>query len=70
MTVLERVRDFIIRQAPSKMCDDCITEQLNVSRRQHVNHKTNELAKLPNFDRHKDICTLCGNNKLVIKFNQ
>jgi hypothetical protein len=66
MTVLERVRDFIISQAPAATCDDCIARALKLSVRQHANHKTRELAKSPGFDRGKDRCWMCGATKEVI----
>ena len=34
------------RLAPDPICDDCITEKLGLSVRQHANHKTRELAFL------------------------
>jgi hypothetical protein len=67
MTVLEQVRSFVSRLAPEPVCDDCITERLNLSVRQHANHKTLELAGSPGFERRKGRCTLCGADKLVIR---
>jgi len=67
MTVLEDVRDFIIGHSPQAICDDCIASNLGLSVRQHANHKTRELAKLRGFDRRKDVCSLCGATKEVIR---
>lgn len=67
MTVLENVEILLARIVPQAICDDCVTEELGLSIRQHANHKTRALAKLPNFDRRKAACSLCGNVKLVIK---
>jgi len=67
MTVLDQVRDFIIRRSPLPTCDDCIADRLALSVRQHANHKTRELAKLRGFDRRKDVCSLCGETKEVIR---
>ena len=64
--VLDRVRAFIERLAPEPVCDDCITDRLSLSVRQHANHKTRELAGSPGFERRKDSCSLCGLIKLVI----
>lgn len=67
MTVLEDVRSLITRLAPDPICDDCIGERLSLSVRQHANHKTRELAGTEGFERRKDICSLCGDEKLVIR---
>jgi hypothetical protein len=47
--------------------DDCIAERLELSVRQHANHKTRELAGQGGFERRKDVCSLCGETKLVIR---
>ena len=65
-TVLDRVRAFIARLAPEAVCDDCIAERLELSVRQHANHKTRELAGTQGFVRAKGPCSLCGADKLVI----
>jgi hypothetical protein len=68
MTVLERVRDFVIFQEPNAVCDDCISARLNLSVRQHANHKTRELAEGLSFDRRKQYCSLCGREKKSISY--
>ena len=65
-TVLDQVRAFVGRLAPEAVCDDCITERLGLSVRQHANHKTRELAGSGGFRRAKGPCSLCGETKLVI----
>ncbi len=67
MTVLEEVQALILRLSPQPVCDDCIAETLKLSVRQHANHKTRELAGSGGFERRKDICSLCGSEKLVIR---
>jgi hypothetical protein len=67
MTVLEQVRRLIERLSPQPICDDCITERLELSLRQHANHKSRELAGSHGFVRTKGPCSLCGQNKLVIR---
>ncbi len=67
MSVLDDVRRFITRLAPAAVCDDCIAERLDLSIRQHANHKTRELAGSKGFERQKGICSLCGSDKLVIR---
>ena len=67
MTVLDEVRRFVARLAPDAVCDDCIAERLDLSVRQHANHKTRELAGSGGFERRKGPCSLCGAEKLVIR---
>lgn len=67
MTVLDDVRALLERLSPEPMCDDCISERLGLSVRQHANHKTRELAGAHGFERGKDACALCGETKLVIR---
>ena len=67
MTVLEQVRAFISRLSPDAVCDDCIAERLELSVRQHANHKTSELAGGHGFERARSECSLCGADKLVIR---
>ncbi|SLJ91289.1 hypothetical protein [Novosphingobium mathurense] len=66
-TVLAQVRGLIERLAPEPVCDDCITERLGLSVRQHANHKTRELAGERGFERRLDPCVLCGATKKVIR---
>ncbi len=66
-TVLDRVRALIERLVPEPVCDDCITEKLDLSVRQHANHKTRELAGSHGFERRKARCVLCGAEKLAIR---
>lgn len=65
MTVLDQVRKLIERLAPEAICDDCIAERLGLSVRQHANHAARELAGSDGFERGKDDCAICGENKLV-----
>lgn len=66
LTVLDEVRRLIERLSPNPVCDDCITERLELSVRQHANHKTRELSGQDGFERRKGECSLCGADKLVI----
>lgn len=67
MTILNDVERLVRRLAPEAVCDDCITERLALSVRQHANHKTREIAGSNGFVRSKDACSLCGATKLVIR---
>lgn len=66
MTVLDQVRAFVSRLSPEPVCDDCIAERLDLTVRQHANHKTRELAGAEGFERRRGECSLCGQSKLVI----
>lgn len=67
MNVLERVKALITRLTPEPICDDCVTEKLGLSIRQHANHKTRELAGSHGFERRLDMCSICGATKKVIR---
>ncbi|MEH6791107.1 hypothetical protein [Parasphingorhabdus sp.] len=67
MTVLDDVTKLVIRLAPEPICDDCIADRLGLSVRQHANHKTREIAGKSGFERRKDVCSICGLEKLVIR---
>lgn len=66
MTLLEDVRNFIKRLSPDAVCDDCITERLGLSLRQHVNRNSRELAGTSGIECRRDACSLCGKNKIVV----
>ena len=68
MTVLDNVRDLIVKVSPEALCDDCIKDNLKLSVRQHASHKTRELAPVSGFDRREDACSACGKTKLVIRY--
>lgn len=68
MTILDDVSGFIKAQSPKAVCDDCIADGLTLSVRQHANHKTRELARQFGFDRHRDVCSMCKDTKLVISY--
>lgn len=67
MTVLEDVADYVKQASPHPVCDDCISAALGVTPRQHINHKTRELADWPGFDRRVDVCNQCGKTKKSIR---
>lgn len=66
MTVLQDVADYVTRLG-KPVCDDCIADHLKLTVRQHANHKTRELEKDRSFDRRKGTCSVCHNEKLVIR---
>lgn len=66
-TVLDQVQALIERLSPEAICDDCITERLGLSVRQHANHETRELAGRNGFERQLKPCAICGAIKKVIR---
>lgn len=66
-TVLNQVRRLIERLSPEPICDECIGERLGLSERQHANQETRELAGTSGFERRKDTCSICGEQKIVIR---
>ena len=69
MAILDRVRGLIERLSPEPICDDCIAERLELSLRQHANHKTREFAGTQGVVRSMEPCAICGATKLVIRCN-
>ncbi len=67
MTVLDDVRDLIINRKGEAICDDCISDKLKLTVRQHANRKTNILKNEHSFDRRKNRCPICSGDKLVIR---
>ncbi|RWO18797.1 MAG: hypothetical protein EOS09_33915 [Mesorhizobium sp.] len=68
MTVLDTVREFIQGKARRAVCDDCIADSIELSIRQHANHKTRELACAFGFSRRKEVCSTCKKTKNVISY--
>ncbi len=67
MTVLDRVRDFIVGRSPEATCDDCIADALHLSARQHASRKTRILENLAGFHRRVGECLTChrGDKKVI-----
>lgn len=66
MMIAERVNTFITGRKPKAFCDDCIKEQLGLSRRQQAQRVTGALATTDCFQRASGICSICGSEKKVI----
>jgi hypothetical protein len=67
MTVLDDVGALITRLSPSPICDDCVTEKLNLPARQQASHQARELAGTNGYERRRDICSICNGEKLVTR---
>lgn len=65
MSVPKLVFEFLDREG-DRFCDDCITDELKLKRRQQAQHVTSVLEVTPLFSRHHDECVRCGATKLII----
>lgn len=66
-TVFDRVKSLVERLSPQPVCDDCITERLALTSREHADHKTRELSGMVGFETQNGECSLCGAKKTVIR---
>jgi len=60
------VQSFVTRLSPDPVCDDCITDRLELPSREAANIKTRELGGTAGFERRRAACSLCLKVKLVI----
>lgn len=67
MAELDDVRKLIVRLTPDLVCDDCVAARLLLSSRHNANRISRELAGRDGFERRRDLCSLCGGDKLVIR---
>ncbi|TAL35619.1 MAG: hypothetical protein EPN98_06550 [Phenylobacterium sp.] len=65
--IAEQVRDFIVKHRPKAVCDDCIADGIPLKRRQQAHRCTMPFGLTSEFDRRRDRCSICGDDKLVIK---
>jgi hypothetical protein len=66
----DRVSAFLTAQRPSRFCDDCIAESLELIQKHGVKPKVREaasaLATTDSFHRALGVCSMCGKEELVI----
>jgi hypothetical protein len=65
MTIAERIRHFLNERAGMQYCDDCITSQLGLERRQQAQSVTASIGSTGEFKRDDGICFGCNKEKLV-----
>jgi hypothetical protein len=65
--IAERVLKFLNDRRPDAVCDDCIAARLDLKRRQQAQRVTQPLSLTSDFDRRQSVCSLCGDEKLVIR---
>ncbi len=66
MSMPDRVNAFLTAQRPSRFCDDCISENLEVNRAD-VRKGSSALATTDSFHRALGVCSMCGKEKTVTR---
>jgi len=64
-SALQAIEKLVSRLAPEPVCDDCITQTLDLSPLDHVEQVARELVGANRFERSKGACSLCGETRLV-----
>lgn len=67
MTITGQIEQLIASLEGASICDDCITDRLNLSVRSQANAVTRVLGGEKKFDRGKASCSLCGSTKTVVR---
>ncbi len=71
MSIPDRVNAFLTAQRPSRFCDDCIAECLELLQKHDVKPKVRDAASTlettDSFRRWLGICSMCGKEKRVIR---
>ncbi len=65
MTIAGQIEALIQRLDGLAVCDDCITDRLDLSVRSQANAVTRELVGTGGYRRAKQPCSLCGATKLA-----
>lgn len=66
MTIAGQIERLVAGLDGAAICDDCITDQLNLSVRTQANVVTRSIAGHEGFSRVRDCCSSCGSTKTVI----
>lgn len=66
-TIASQIERFVSRLDGAGVCDDCITERLDLSVRSQANLVTRGLGGQRGYERSKDACALCARVKTVIR---
>lgn len=66
-TIAGQIERLIEKMQGLALCDDCITDELNLSVRSQANVVTRELGNRERFDRAKTPCSRCGAIKTAIR---
>jgi hypothetical protein len=69
MTDIARRLINVLARAPLRWCDDCLSRELQLSRRQQAQAITGVLEELPAYERGRGACDWCKEpSKTVIEF--
>jgi hypothetical protein len=67
MTNPERIYEFLTKKKGSFFCDDCLTKEVGLARRQEAQQTTSALATTLGFERRRGCCSQCRCEKFVIR---
>ncbi|MGV7123064.1 hypothetical protein [Sphingopyxis sp. 550A] len=67
MKIAGQIEQLIASLSGASICDDCITDRLNLSVRSQANVVTRELGHREEYDRAKTSCGQCGSLKTAIQ---
>jgi hypothetical protein len=65
--MVDRVHALISRLSPEPVCDTCVAERLSLASTQAANIKVREVVGSGGYERRRDICSLCFNERLVTR---
>lgn len=65
----EQILELLVDSSPQVFCDDCISNELNITPRQQVNQLCRALSKNNEIVRRKGICSSCNRRKLINIFS-
>ena len=64
MTEAEQIVGLLKRTRANPVCDDCITDELKLLRRQRAQRVTVALGLTVEYRREKGVCSICKNDLL------
>lgn len=68
MSVPQRINDFITSHRPKAVCNKCIAEGASLTNTgAHPAQVTGALATTSDFEQEQGVCSICKDNKKVIK---
>ncbi len=67
MSMFISVRRLVERLAPEPVCDVCVADRLSLQLTDDLRATLGELAVERGFDRERDRCSLCGEERPVIR---
>jgi hypothetical protein len=65
--MFETVRQLVERLAPAPVCDSCVAERLTLDLTDDLRANLGQLAVERGFDRERDHCGLCDQQRAVIR---